>query len=164
MFKYRLQVLLDQKVDLKEKAEVALLECQTQLRTEQQKLEEANQRQGQLKQKGDQTRRAMLDGTADTPISGREIFWWTEYLRGLEIDIEAAKDAFFSQKLAVEESEERLSEARNYLAQCAREVEILKKHRGKSERRFRQQEERKEALIQDEIGSTLYLSRKGQQT
>ncbi len=159
-FKYRLQPLLDQKIDLKKQAEEALGQRQKELRDEQQKLEEFHRQHRELTIKRERLRREVLASPEAEPLTGSEVRRRTEYLKRLQLDVDAAKDAIFSQKLLIEECEERLSEARRQLAQCSREVEILKKHREKLEQRFHREVERKEAVEQDEIGNMLYMRRR----
>jgi flagellar biosynthesis chaperone FliJ len=103
-------------------------------------------------------RKALLHTAAS--LSGREAGVRKDYLRGLEQDVEAAKDAVFSQRLVVEEVEERLASARSQLAERTRDVEILEKHRDRLEQRYRRDVARKEAIEQDEVGNMLYLSRR----
>ena len=159
MFKYRLQPLLDQKIALKHQAEEALGMRQRELQAEKQKLEEASQRQRELTQKKDQLRQQLLSPPPQQLLKGDEIRRRLDYLRGVGADADAAKDAVFAQRLAVEESQERVGEARHHLAECSRAVEILEKHREKLSKRFQQQVERTEAMEHDEIGNMLHLRR-----
>jgi flagellar export protein FliJ len=155
-FKYRLQPLLDTKLRLKTDAEQRAAEAQRLARAAQRLLEEREARVRDLEQRRLDFRSRMLNGTAG-PVSGREATIGRDYLRGLGEAIEGARDAAFSQKLAVEEALERLSAARRELADRARDVEILEKHRDRLEQRFRRDAERKEAVELDEIGNMLYL-------
>ncbi len=156
-FRYRLQPLLDQKSREKEEAEEALAERQKELRAERQKLEELRKKEEQLAAQRDGLRRSLLDGGSERPVTGDEIRRRVERLRALGQDVETARDAVFSQKIVIEEAEERLENARRQVAECTRQVEILTKHRSKLERRFLAEAERKEALEQDEIGNILFM-------
>jgi flagellar biosynthesis chaperone FliJ len=158
-FRYRLQPLLDEKISLKERAAEALAERQKEVRAEERKLEDLQERERGLGDRKAQFRRGLLAGAAGA-FNGRDAALRRDYLRGLDQDAEDARDACFSQKLAVEESAERLAEAQRELAERSREVEILEKHRRRLEQRFLREAERKEALEQDEIGNMLYMSRR----
>lgn len=156
-FRYRLQPLLDQKSREKEEAEEALAERQKELRAERLKLEELRRKEEQLAARRDGLRRSLLDGGGEQPVTGDEVRRRVERLRALGQDVETARDAVFSQKIVIEEAEERLENARRQVAECTRQVEILTKHRSKLERRFLAEVERKEALEQDEIGNILFM-------
>lgn len=155
VFKYRLQPLLDGKIELKEEAERKLAGRQKEVRAEEERLSQLEARARGLGETKESFRRAPRTG-----LTGRGAEFRRDYLRGLDQDIEDARNACFSQRLALEEAQERLAEARRELAERTREVEILEKHRERLERRFRREIERKEALEQDEIGNMLYASRR----
>lgn len=158
-FKYRLQPLLDEKLQLKEDAEEQLAVRQKELRAEQNKMENLEARVRELGDKKAQFRRNLLAGAAG-PLNGQAAALRRDYLMGLEQDTDQAKDACFSQRLAIDEALERVAEARRELAERTREVEILNKHRDKLKQRFEREAERKDALEQDEIGNMLYMSRR----
>jgi len=159
-FKYRLQPLLDQKIQRQEEAEKTLAARIRELAAEQRKLKELEQRQRELAVKKQTRRREILVPRSGESVSGGEVQRRSEYLQGLEADLEQARGAVLAQDLTVEESKERLAQARRNLTACSRQVEILKKHRDKLEQRFRREIERKEALELDDVGNTLFLSRR----
>jgi hypothetical protein len=74
--------------------------------------------------------------------------------------IEDAKDEVMSLRLEIEERQEQVTLAIGEVATATRELEALKKHRAKSERRFLAELERKEAAAQDEIAATLHETRR----
>jgi hypothetical protein len=66
----------------------------------------------------------------------------------------------FAQKQVVDESQAKLIQARQFVADCAREVEVLEKHRGKQEVRHRHELERKESNELDEAAANLFISKR----
>jgi flagellar export protein FliJ len=151
VFQYRLQPLLDQKIERKEQAERTLAERKAELESERARLEELHGKEQALVARKEQARRAAFDG---------QFAFLQDYLRGLSQDIEEAKDAVFAQRYPVEVAEEKLEEARRDLAERTREVEVLKKHRERSEIRWRREAERKEELENEEIGAAMYQARR----
>src|SRR5262249_33579808 len=95
-------------------------------------------------------------GTLRAPeVQGRKAF-----VEALGEDVEKARDAVFSQEMVVQERNEGVGTATRQVAECTRQVDVLEKHRGKLEKRFRDELESKEALEQDELGNVMYLMRR----
>jgi flagellar biosynthesis chaperone FliJ len=157
LFRYRLQPLLDQKLERKKEAEEAFAERQNELRAEQERLAQLECTVEELTRKKSQLRRERLSSPARQPLTGHQIQQRTEYLHAVEVDLEGAKDAVFSQRMTIAEAEERVAEARRELGRATREVETLDKHRNKLEERFRREVERKDAVEAEEIGNMLYM-------
>ncbi len=160
LFKYRLQPLLDQKEERKKDAAEKLAESRRQLAAEQQRLEELKLQVEQLKQKREALRGAMLTGAPGSLLTGAEVRQRVDHVHTVGGELESAKDAVFSQGIAIEEAEDRVNEAQQHLVDASREVDILTKHRDKSERRFLREIEIKEELEQDETGTTMFLNRR----
>ena len=135
MFKYRLDPLLNQKAQVK-------------------------QRQAELLSTKERVRNELLSPGGVKPLTGEEVRRRLDHLRGVDQDVESARGEVFAQKQAVDESQERLIQARQYLAECAREVEVLEKHRDKAEAHHEKQLERKEAHELDEVAGRLFISRR----
>jgi flagellar biosynthesis chaperone FliJ len=159
-FRYRLQPLLNEKLALKGDAEEALAKRQAELRAEQEKLETLNHRVDALCGRKSAFRANLLAGSAAGGIDGMDAQLRRDYVRGLDQDIEEARDAVLSQKTVIDGCVEHVAAARRELAGRTREVEVLKKHRERLEQRFLRELERKDALEQDEIGNVLYMSRR----
>jgi flagellar biosynthesis chaperone FliJ len=159
-FKYRLDPLLSQKTQVKQDAEQSLAERSRELSEEEKRLAEVKQHEAELLRLKEKARSDLLQPGGGKQITGEDIRRRLDYLRGVDHDVETARGEVFAQKQAVDESQEKLIQARQFLADCAREVEVLEKHRGKAEARHVQQVERKEANELDEIGSHLYISRR----
>jgi flagellar biosynthesis chaperone FliJ len=76
--------------------------------------------------------------------------------------LQDAKDAVLTQRIDLEEKQDAVQQAATAVADATREVEVLRKHREKSERRFLAELERKETNEQDEIASAMYETRRRQ--
>ena len=149
-FKYRLQTLLDLKLERKEELQRDLAQRLAELAAEQKAHQELEAARARMEEKLASLKRVPLG------MSGLAIQQYRDYLRGLVMDVEAARDAEFSQRLRVQEFQDNVGKARRALAECSREVEVLNKHRDRLEKRFLKEAERKEAADQDEIGSMLF--------
>lgn len=160
MFKYRLDPLLAQRMERKELAEQGVAERLRELDAEKQKLDDAQHRQAELMTKRERVRSELLVNAGEERLTGNEVSQRRNFLRGVEQDVETARDEVFAQKQAVDESATRLSDAQEHLTVCAREVEVLEKHREKQKDRFDQQAERQEAKELDEIGASLFISKR----
>jgi flagellar export protein FliJ len=152
-FKYRLQPVLDMKLERKEQRELELGGCVSELAAEQKALEELRIAQARMEERLAEAQRIPVG------VSGADIRQYFDYLRGLKADVEAAREAEFSQRLRVRDFEEKVSQARQLLTDSLREVEILNKHRDRLEKRFRNDAEKKEAADHDEIGNMIFSRR-----
>ena len=157
-FRYRLQPLLDLKLERREELERALAKRQRELAAEEEALAELGRAQDAMKSKLVEALRARLSAGAHT--DGHTLRLHTQYLRGLTADVETGKGAVAAQRVRVDEFQDRVAEARRQLAEAAREVEILDKHRERLEKAFLKAAERKEALEQDEMGGIIFNQRR----
>jgi len=158
-FRYRLQVLLDQKVKQEEAVQQHLLSIQRTLRAQQQELDACRREQ----EHADATllhRRAEIDAQMAGGAQGE---WWRirrNHLARLQEDCLCAADATRAQQLRVTEEEENLESARRDLAACSRAVEVLEKHRERLASRHKKMAEQKEALEQEEMANVLFLQKR----
>lgn len=159
-FKYRLDPLLNQKNQVKQDAEQSLAARSRELTEEEKRLAEVKQHEAELLSLKEKAKMALLNPGGGKEITGEEIRRRLDHLRGVDHDVDTARGEVFAQKQAVDESQEKLIQARQFLAECAREVEVLEKHRDKAEARYVQQVERKEANELDEIGAHLFISKR----
>jgi flagellar FliJ protein len=162
VFKYRLQPLLDQKLRVQEDAEEALAQRKKELREAEAHLEELKRREQELIAKRENLRRGVLDTGEAATLTVDAVKKRVEYVKALGLDIDAARDDVFSQKMVIDECNEKVGAAQKHLLECQREVEILTKYRDKLEQRFRREQEQKEALELDEIGNVMYMTRRTQ--
>jgi flagellar biosynthesis chaperone FliJ len=156
-FRFRLQILLDQKLEAKKQAEEELAKRQAELASEQAALADLQRRAESLAQKHQDARRELAHMNS---TSGQDLLSYSAHVDSLGQDVESARDAAFAQEVLLDEFKEKVDEARAVLAERSREAEILTKYKDKLERRFQRQVEQKEELEQDEIGNMLYLSRR----
>jgi hypothetical protein len=155
-FRFRLQPLLEQKLQAQKSAEEALAGHQKKLSAEGRALDRLHQEEKRLAQSVSIMRRRLLS----TPnMSGDGLEKQTDYLHGLVQDLHSAHDAIVSQELTVQEVQARVTAARDHVAACRREADVLTKYREKVEKRFRRDLSRKEELEEDEVGNMLFLSR-----
>lgn len=155
-FKYRLQVLLDQKIEAQEEAQRRLAERQKELAAEQKTLDELCAGQQRITEAMARTRQTLV--TTGGGVHG--ILSRRDYLRGLKADLESAKDAVLLQRARVQDFEQCVSDTRKELAEYSRQVEILKKHRDRLAKRFAREREAQEAKEQDEMGNVIFLRRR----
>ena len=157
-FRYRLQPLLDLKLECREDLERALAGRQRELADEKEALADLERTQEALKFKLADALRDRL--SADSNADGRTLELHTQFLRGLAADVKSGKGAVAAQCIRVGEFRDRVTEARRQLAEAAREVEVLNKHRERLEKTFLRVADRKENLEQDEMGSIIFNRRR----
>jgi flagellar biosynthesis chaperone FliJ len=157
VFRFRLQILLDQKLEAKKQAEEDLAERQAELASEQAALADLQRRAENLAQKHQDARQELAHMNS---TCGQDLLNYSAHVDSLGEDVELARDAVFAHELFLDDFEDRVEGARAQLAERSREAEILTKYRDKLERRFQRQVEQKDDLEQDEIGNMLYLSRR----
>lgn len=155
-FRYRLQTLLEQKLQAKEEAQHGLAAAQRDLRKEQDDLETCLREQQATADRLQEARAEAL-----SPIAGATTGEWMRLKRAhihrLEEQYERTVAETRAQELSVTEAEERLAAARQTLVSRSRDVEVLEKHRARLERRFRAETEHKEALDQEEMANVIFL-------
>ena len=159
-FQYRLQPLLEQKTAARENAAEMLASRQRELRQEQDTLTGLRNKEQELTEKKACARRSLITEAPTAGISTEDIRRRVLWLKHLEHQLEQARDDVFSQRIVIEDCERSVDEARQALVECTRQEDVLKKHRERAQHRFRKEEERRDALEQDEIGSLLYAARK----
>lgn len=161
-FKFRLQPLLDEKLQKKKEAEDALVARQKELRAEEERLKELRLHEQSQIAKRVRLRGELLSFPLGGNLSGEEIQRRMQYLKALGLEVDAARDAVFSQQMTIDEAREKLAEAQRNLAECSREAEVMNKYRAKLQQRWARDIEQKEALEQDEVGNMLYMKRRSQ--
>ncbi len=157
-FTFRLQALLDQKLDLEAKARVAVAEKERALHEQRDiflRLLE-NEKRIELFLFG--ARKELL--LTHVTNMGADIQRRNDYVAALGEDLRAAHERTVVQKFAVEEAEIKLNEAQGYALECFREAKKLVRYREKLEKRFLAEAAKKEELEQNELGTTMYLSRR----
>jgi len=154
--RFRLQPLLDQRLKAKQEADEALATREKALRDEMETLSMLERKEIESRELLARTRRAVLV-TSGEPISANELHNRSNRVLFLKERLGKDLDAVFAQKLAIEDAETRVVEARRRMIDAKREAEILEKYRARQERRLRAELERKEDLELDEIGTVVHL-------
>jgi len=156
-FVFRLQALLDQRIDLRKQAEDDLKARERELAAENSTLRELEQ---SVETAVALYRRRRAERSRSGMTLGVPILIQNDSLIGLEMDVQEARSAVLSQQILVDQALELVREANAVLASRRLDEEVLEKYRQKAKTRFEQEESYKEELEQDEIGSVIYLSRR----
>jgi len=156
-FQFRLQALLDRRIEEQKHAEEVVAMKEKELAVERRtmkELEDEAERIADLRKRKRAERFAMGAG------EGGRMANQSDFLLGLKLDVQAAQSAILSQQVFVDQAEQAVHEAQAALAICRREVDVLDKYREKAEKKFLQEEAYREELEQDEIGNVMHLSRR----
>lgn len=155
-FVFRLQALLDQRIEARRQAEEELATRERALAAEKKTIEE-------LEAAADAAEALYQRKRAERSVSGRNrgvpFLSQDSALAGLKLDVQAARSAVLSQQIFVDEAFGHVQEAHAALAARKQEEDVLEKYREKAQARFLREESYREELEQDEIGNVMYLSR-----
>ncbi len=156
-FVFRLQALLEQRIDLRKEAENELKARESELTTERKTLQEL---EDAAEVAAAHYRRKRAERSRSGMSRGVPILIQNDSLLGLEMDVQEARSAILSQQILVEQALEVVGQAKETLASRRLDEEVLEKYRQKAKTRFEQEESYKEELEQDEIGNVMHLSRR----
>lgn len=156
-FKYRLERLLETRVEAREEAERSLAEQKRALAAAEEKL--AGLRDEQEAAAG-RLAAAAAELKTSGPASGLSYQRQVAHVEGLRADLEGCRDRVFGQEMVVAECREKLAAATRELTERWRDVEVLEKHKEKKRDEFRNEERRREEAEQDEMASLLSQARK----
>jgi flagellar export protein FliJ len=156
-FVFRLQALLDQRIDLRKEAENELKARESELATERKTLREL---EDAAEAAAARYRHKRAERSRSGMSRGVPILIQNDSLLGLEMDVQEARSAILSQQILVEQALEVVGQAKETLASRRLDEEVLEKYRQKAKTRFEQEESYKEELEQDEIGNVMHLSRR----
>jgi flagellar biosynthesis chaperone FliJ len=158
-FHFRLQVLLDRRLEEQKQAEEALTQRQKELVVERQTLKDLEEEVTRISALYERRRSERLV----VHSRGFRVSNQTDFLSALKLDIQAAQSSVLSQQLFVEQAQQAVAEAQEKLAVCRREVDVLDKYRDKAKKRFELDAAYQEELEQDEIGNVMYFGRQRKQ-
>lgn len=158
-FIYRLQLLLEQKEEIKKEAERSLVQAEKELQSQVERLHALQQTVKELVEKRLQMQRELLKPAEGGALNARTVQERIEYSKAVGLQIEDAQSDVNSQHMRVEQCETDVRENRKRMQEANREMEILQKHRAKQQERF-QRELREEDLELDEIGNVLFMTRR----
>lgn len=157
-FVFRLQALLDRRIDARRQAEEELTRREGALAAEEKTMQEleaaAIETEGRYQRR--RTERSVSGRNRGLPFLARD-----SALAGLKLDVQAAQSAVMSQQILVDQAHELVREAHAALAVRKQEEDVLQKFREKARDRFCREESYREELEQDEIGSVMYLNAQG---
>jgi flagellar biosynthesis chaperone FliJ len=156
-FVFRLQALLDQRIDLRKQAEDELKARENELSAEKKTLQELEQA---VETAVALYRRRRTERSKSGMSLGVPILIQNDALIGLEMDTQEARSAVLSQQILVDQALELVKKANVVLASRRLDEEVLEKYRQKAKTRFEQEENYKEELEQDEIGNVIYLGKR----
>jgi flagellar biosynthesis chaperone FliJ len=155
-FRYRLQILLDQKTREKDAAQQALAAVQRALQLEQEELGACRREQDQRAIRLGRARAEVISSAAGGS-KGEWIRLKRDHVWRLIEEYSDALDETRAQELKVSEAEEAVAAARLAMVARSRDVEVLEKHRARLERRFKNEADRKESLAQEEMANVMFL-------
>jgi len=156
-FVFRLQAILDQRIDKRKHAEDLLKSKEHKLAAEKRTLRELEE---MVETAAALYRRRRAERSRSGMSLGVPILIQNDSLIGLEMDVQEARSAVLSQQILVDQAVELVDEAKAVLASRRLEEEVLEKYRQKIKTRFELEESYKEELEQDEIGSIIYLGKR----
>lgn len=157
-FLFRLQTLLDQKLDMETKARAAVVEQQRIFDEQQAFLLQSIDNRNRIERSISRARDELL--LTAVPNKGADVLCRNQHLVALKQDLSAAHEQMLIQKFAVEEAEANLMAAQTHALECWREAEKLSKYKERLETRFFADAAKKEELEQTELGTTMYRSRR----
>jgi len=155
-FRFRLQTVLDRRVQARNSAEAALIEKRLILATERCKLKNLIEQEQSIGLQIAEVRRKFMvrAQSKSTPID-----CLAGYLCGLQQDLSDTRDAVRQQHKAVEDAQTQMREAESYLAKCSRGAETLKRYRERLWDQFVRTLAQKETIDEDESAIVAHLKR-----
>ncbi|HTF67867.1 MAG TPA: hypothetical protein VK638_34830 [Edaphobacter sp.] len=156
-FQFRLQVLLEQRTEVKKHAEELLAVRERELAVERRTMKEL---EDEAKRAADRYQRKRAERLATGVQGGCSLTKQSDFLLGLKLDMQAAQSGVLSQQVFIDQASEAVQKARAVLEERRREADVLEKYREKAEKRFLQEAAYREELEQDEIGNVMHLSRR----
>lgn len=157
--KYRLQAMLTVKYRNKRNAEIELAKSVKALKEEEEKLQELEEEKQEIIQRREDARRdhALKVASGESQVS--ESQGHMNFIKKLLEDEEKKDEEIEEQKGVVQQAEERVAQAkRDYIDAC-KEVKIMEKHKELWRKKQRQQLEKEEAKVMNELGNVLHQLR-----
>lgn len=159
-FRYRLDVLLEQKQKALEDAQRAMAERISKLRQEQARLQQLETDAELASAKAEAARAVRYQ--ADGAVTAEQLQRRCEESRWLQKEAGWARDAVLEQRIAIEDAEDEVERTRKDVAEANRQVEVLKTHRARQKARFLKEQERQESIEMDDVGSAQHYQRRQQ--
>lgn len=156
-FRYRLELLLEQKRKALEEAQRLLGDRLARVRGEKLRLEELQAAAELAKERAHIARQERYQTSG--AVSAQEIQRRSEEARWLEKESGWARDRVLEQRIAIEDAEDAAEQVRLDVVEANRQVEVLKTHRARQQQRFHKELERLESIAMDDAGTVQYLRR-----
>ena len=156
---YRLQTLLEIRERAKEAAEQAFAEAMQALAKEKQKLKEMEEELERRKRERKQKVLAYLEEVMSKGVGAGGLNMmnrFEERLKDEEVQLALEIDG---QKEAVKAAERLVEERRREMAEAAKDLKAIEKHKESWQKQVRAEREMREELSQEEIGNALHLMR-----
>ena len=153
--KYPLQVVLDKRRRLEDKAKDFLKKRREELEIEIKKLEKLQQELKLIKQKQEETRQQLLSLPPNVAI--KDIQSLQSYLKKLKYDEQKQLEKIMLQKKEIQKAEQRVQEAKKALLDAMKAVKAVLQHKEKWEKEIKRERAKKEQKLQNEIGNVLYI-------
>lgn len=156
---YRLQTLLEIRERAKEDAEQAFAQAMAALAKEKealQKLQEdlARRRVERKAKVAAYFQEVMAKGVQAGGLDGLNRFEERLKAEEAQVELEIAR-----QEQAVKDAEKTVEEKRFQMAEAAKELKAIEKHKEKWSKQVRTERDAREELVQEEIGNALFLQR-----
>jgi flagellar biosynthesis chaperone FliJ len=157
VFQFRLQALLDQRMEANGHAEELLATREKELAAEQRTMKELEE---EAHRAAECYKRKRAERIVTGVHGGSSFATQSDFVLGLKMDVQEAQSGVLAQQVFVDESRDAVDQARTALEERRREVDVLEKYRQKAEKEFLQEAAYREELEQDEIGNVMHLSRR----
>ncbi len=154
-FQFRLQALLEQRMDRLKKAKEELAGYEKQLVAEQRVMGELEE---EVSQAEELYRRKRMERVSLGPGGGGSLAARSIHLRGLKMNVQAAQAGVLSQQIFVDDAKDAVDEAKAKAKTQQRDVDVIEKYRQKAEAKYLREEAYREELEQDEIGNVMHLA------
>lgn len=157
--KYRLKALLTVKYRNKRNAEIEIARSVAVLKKEEEKLKDLEEEKEEIIQRREDSRRDMGIRVASGESQVSESHGHLNFIKKLIEDEEKKDEEIEEQKGVVEQAEERVAQAkRDYIDAC-KEVKIMEKHKELWKKKIKQQLDKEEAKVMNELGNVLHQLR-----
>jgi Flagellar FliJ protein. len=158
--KYRLQPLLQVKERNKRKSEIELAKSISALKEEERRLKQLEDEKNQILANIEKTRKEMANmvGMGESRVADSQTRLL--FIKKLKEDEKKKDEEIELQKEAIKRAEERVAQAkRDYIDAC-KEVKVMEKHKELWKKKIRQELEKEEAKLMNELGNVIHQLRK----
>ncbi len=157
--KYRLEAMLTVKHRNKRNCEIELGRAFKALKEEEEKLKELEEEKQEIIQRREDSRRDHAVRVASGESQVSESHTHMNFIKKLIEDEEKKDEEIKEQKEVIEKAEERVAQAkRDYIDAC-KEVKIMEKHKELWKKKIKNELEREELKVMNELGNTLHQLR-----